>query len=42
LGSDDFAMEEELEKDNLRPQLTLLKQLDEMMQQYFDLYDDYE
>jgi hypothetical protein len=34
-------MEEELEKDNLRPQLTLLEHLDEMMQQYFDsdLYD---
>jgi hypothetical protein len=37
-------LDRELEKDNVRPQLTLLEQLDDMMQQYFnsDLYDEYE
>ncbi|KAJ7810639.1 hypothetical protein B0H14DRAFT_3090741 [Mycena olivaceomarginata] len=37
-------LDNELEKDNVQPQLTLLEQLDDMMQQYFnsDLYDEYE
>lgn len=35
-------LDRELEQDNVRPKLTLLEQLDEMMQEYFDSYDEYE
>ncbi|KAK6966269.1 hypothetical protein R3P38DRAFT_3338170 [Favolaschia claudopus] len=41
-SEEEDTFEKELEQDNARPQLSLLEQLDELMQEYIDSYNEYE